>query len=242
MKDKVLLLTGGSSDIGIALIKEIEKNYGVIWVHYNNNPEKVNELKKNLGNKIKPIRADFSCMEDVLRLINTIYDSNEIPDHIVHLASPKSYNIKFHKTSWQEYQKMIDSSLRPIIVILEKFLPLMSKNKYGKVVFMLSSFVDGVNPKYQSPYIVSKYALYGLMRNLAAEYIEKGITVNAVSPDMIETKFIENISDIIKENNAVNSPLKRNLTVGDVIPTFKYLLSDGADTIYGQNIAIMGRI
>lgn len=241
-ESKVLLVTGGSSSVGIGLVSEIEKEYSTIWVHYNNSADRVNELRGRLGDKIKPVKADFSKEEDVIELINTITESKEIPDHIVHLAAIKSENKKFHKFNWDEYQDMTDSSLKPAVLILKKFLPSMSKNNYGKVVFMLSSFVGGATPKYQSPYIVSKYALYGLMRNLAAEYIEKGITVNAVSPDMMETGFIDNIPDIIKAQNAENSPIKRNLMVEDVIPTFKYLLSDGADTVYGQNIIIMGKL
>lgn len=241
-ESKVLLVTGGSSSVGIELVSEIEKNYSTIWVHYNNSADRVNELRDRLGEKIKPVKANFSKEENVIDLINTIFDSKAIPDHIVHLAATKSENKKFHKFNWNEYQDMTDSSLKPAVLILKKFLPLMSKNNYGKVVFMLSSFVGGATPKYQSPYIVSKYALYGLMRNLAAEYIEKGITVNAVSPDVMETGFIDNIPDIIKAQNAENSPIKRNLKVEDVIPTFKYLLSDGADTVYGQNIVIMGKL
>lgn len=241
-ESKVLLVTGGSSSVGLGLIAEIEKEYDAIWVHYNNSSDRVNELKDRLGDKIKPVKADFSKEEDVIELINTIADSKLIPDHIIHLAAIKSENKKFHKFNWSDYQEMIDSSLKPAVLILNKFLPFMSKNNYGKVVFMLSSFVDGATPKYQSHYIVSKYALYGLMRNLAAEYIEKGITVNAVSPDMMETGFIDNIPDLIKAQNAESSPIKRNLKVEDVIPTFKYLLSDGADTVYGQNIVIMGKL
>lgn len=236
------MVTGGSSSVGIGLISEIEKEYSTIWVHYNNSTDRVNELRDHLGDKIKPVKADFSKEDNVIELINTITESREIPNHIVHLAAIKSENKKFHKFNWNDYQDMIDSSLKPAVLISKKFLPLMSKNNYGKVVFMLSSFVGGAVPKYQSPYIVSKYALYGLMRNLAAEYIEKGITVNAVSPDMMETGFIDNIPDIIKAQNAENSPIKRNLMVEDVIPAFKYLLSDGADTVYGQNIIIMGKL
>lgn len=241
-ESKVLLVTGGSSSIGTGLVAAIEKEYSTIWVHYNNSADRVNELKDRLGDKIKPVKADFSKEEDVIKLINIITESKEIPNHIVHLAAIRSENKKFHKFNWIEYQEMVDSSLKPIVLILKKFLPIMSKANYGKVVFMLSSFVNGATPKYQSPYIVSKYALYGLMRNLAAEYIEKGITVNAVSPDMIETGFIDNIPDIIKAQNAESSPLKRNLTVKDVVPTFRYLLSDGADTVYGQNIIVMGKL
>lgn len=241
-ENKVLLVTGGSSSVGLGLIAEVEKEYNTIWVHYNNSSDRVDELKGRLGDKIKPVKADFSKEDDVIELINTITESREIPDHIVHLAAIKSENKKFHKFNWNEYQDMADSSLKPAVLILKKFLPLMSKNNYGKVVFMLSSFVGGATPKYQSPYIVSKYALYGLMCNLAAEYIEKGIAVNSISPDMMETGFIDNIPDIIKVQNAENSPLKRNLKVEDVIPTFKYLLSEGADTVYGQNIVIMGKL
>lgn len=241
-ESKVLLVTGGSSSVGLGLIAEVEKEYTTIWVHYNNSSARVDELKARFGDKIRPVKADFSKEEEVVELINTISDFKLIPDHIVHLAAIKSENKKFHKFSWSEYQDMSDSSLKPAVLILKKFMPAMSKNNYGKVVFMLSSFVNGATPKYQSPYIVSKYALYGLMRNMAAEYIEKGITVNAVSPDMMETGFIDNIPDIIKAQNAENSPLKRNLKVEDVIPTFKYLLSDGADTVYGQNIVIMGKL
>lgn len=238
MNGKVLFITGGSSNIGIGLVKEIAENYDTIWLHYNNGSEKIDELRKVYGNKIKPVKADFSKQEDIIGLIDAISSSKIIPDHIVHLASLRSKNNKFHKTEWSEYENMLAASLRPAVLILKTFLPLMSKKKYGKVVFMLSSFVSAAIPKYQSPYIISKYALYGLMKNLAAEYIDKGITVNAVSPDMIETDFIENIPDIIKMQNAENSPLKRNLVVDDVIPAFKYLLSDGADAVCGQNLII----
>ena len=197
-ESKVLLVTGGSSSVGLGLIAEIEKEYDAIWVHYNNSSDRVNELKDRLGDKIKPVKADFSKEEDVIELINAITNSKLIPNHIVHLAAIKSENKKFHKFNWSDYQEMIDSSLKPAVLILNKFL--------------------------------------------AAEYIEKGITVNAVSPDMMETGFIDNIPDLIKAQNAESSPIKRNLKVEDVIPTFKYLLSDGADTVYGQNIVIMGKL
>ena len=107
---------------------------------------------------------------------------------------------------------------------------------------MLSSFVEGVSPKYQSPYIVSKYALYGLMKNLAAEYSDKGIRINAVSPDMIDTKFNDKVVRKIKELNAEKSPLKRNLKPSDVTPVIEFLLSERAESISGMNIPVTAGI
>ncbi len=107
---------------------------------------------------------------------------------------------------------------------------------------MLTAYVIGVPPKFQSPYITVKYGLLGLMRNLAAEYAGKGITVNGVSPDMIETKFLSQIPELIIEQNAKNTPMGRNLRVEEVVPTFEYLLSDGADLVTGQNIGVTGGV
>jgi 3-oxoacyl-[acyl-carrier protein] reductase len=93
-------------------------------------------------------------------------------------------------------------------------------------------------PKYQTAYTTVKYALLGLMKSLATEYASKGITINGVSPDMIQTKFLSNLPGLIIEQYAESRPQKQILKVDDVIPTFAFLLSDGADNINGMNIGI----
>lgn len=70
-------------------------------------------------------------------------------------------------------------------------IPNMAKKKYGRIVFMLTSCTINNPPKYQSSYVTVKYALLGLMKALAVEYADRGITVNGVSPDMMETKFFQ---------------------------------------------------
>ena len=106
---------------------------------------------------------------------------------------------------------------------------------------MLTSYtLGGVPPRFQSPYITVKYALYGLMRTLASEYASKGITVNGVSPDMMETRFLSEIPRLVIEKHAADSPLGRNITVQDVAPAIAYLLSDQAQAVTGQNLGITG--
>jgi len=131
-------------------------------------------------------------------------------------------------------------SLRTSMLVLKSFLPAMIKAKRGKIVFMLTSYVNNVPPKYQSIYVTTKYALLGLMKSLASDYADKRIQINAVSPEMIETKFLSDISEHIVEQNAASSPIGRNLNVEDVIPTLEFLLSEGSDCITGENIAITG--
>ena len=105
---------------------------------------------------------------------------------------------------------------------------------------MLTSYTDNMPPRFMTPYISAKYALLGLMKALSVEYADKGIMINAVSPGMMETKFLAKTFEHAVEQNAAKSPFGRNLYVDEIIPTIKFLMSDGADRITGQNIIISG--
>ena len=73
---------------------------------------------------------------------------------------------------------------------------------------------------------------------MANEYADKGIRINGVSPSMMDTKFLNSIPDLIVEQNALKSPTGKNLSVQEVVPMFQFLLSDDAQGITGQNMAI----
>ncbi len=243
MKDeKILLITGASSDVGELLIDKVCNNYEIIFAHYHSSKTKIENLQNKYGNKIIPIQSDFTNLESTRQFIDSIKSSGKYPDHIVHLTAQKAHNLQFHKQSWEMYQQEIDTSLRSIILILKELLPSMSKQRYGKIVFMLSSCVFGIPPKYQNSYITVKYALLGLMRSLAAEYAAKRIMINAISPDMMETKFLSEIPELIKEQSAKNNPLGRNISIEEVVPTIQYLLSDASDIVTGQNLGVTGGI
>ena len=119
-------------------------------------------------------------------------------------------------------------------------MPKLAKEKRGVVVVMLSSCVLGVPPKALSHYTTVKYALLGLVKSLASEYADKRIRINAISPSMIETKFLSNIDERLIEIIASNNPLKRNASPTDIVPTVKLLLSDDASFMNGANLPITG--
>lgn len=209
-EDNILLLTGGTSDVGKKLLERIGKNYKKIWLHYCSSEKASKDLVEWLDGKAQLVKADFLDELEVEKMIMQIMESGAIPDQIVHLSSIKAVNKQFHRCQWEDFKREIDVSVQSIARILKSILPHMSRKKYGSIVFMLSSYTIGIPPKYQSPYIVSKYALLGLMKSISAEYASKNIRINAVSPDMMETKFLSEIPNLIIEQNAANNPLGRN--------------------------------
>ena len=239
MKDrKVLFVSGASSDIGVALIKHVAKEYETIIAHYNTTAKPLQALKEKLGDRLVMVQADFSSEHSVRCMVDTIKNMSIYPDHIVLLAASRLIVSQFRKTEKKVFEEDMTVSFYSAVEILKAFLPQMVKKRGGKVVFMLTSCTIGSPEKFISSYVCSKYALLGLMKSLAVEYTEKGIMINAVSPDMINTKFLNDIPELIVKNNAEKSLVGRNLSVDDVVPTVAFLLSDGANIISGQNIGI----
>ena len=238
MNEKILLVTGASSDVGFNLIKNINYKFDYIIAHHNSDNKNLNELKEKLGKKLILVKSNFNDEQDTYKLIDKINSIKKIPTHIVHLSAGKFENCKFSKLTWNKFQTDFNISFRSLVIILNSFLPIMAKNKYGKILIMLTSCTTNIPPKYLTSYVTSKYALLGLVKSLANEYSDKGIKINGISPSMIETKFLKNIPELLVQQNAMNSPTGSNLCVDDVIPMFEFLLSDKSNSITGQNIAI----
>lgn len=235
---KILLVTGASSELGTATIQAVAENYRYVIAHYHHMNKRLEQLQEELGGRLVCVQADLSDDQSTEALIAKIKESGYVPTEIVHFPAPPIITRKFHKTSWDVFQNSLDISVRSIVKILSAFLPGMSKEKCGKVVVMLSMAVNHMPPKYNSDYVLTKYALLGLVRSLAVEYADKGITVNGISPALVETRFVEGLHDFLIEENARQSPAGRNLKVEDVVPTIAFLLSDEAGCINGQNISI----
>lgn len=235
---KTLLVIGASSDIGAKLIKKVSDLYERIWAHYLHWNDELEELKNLFGEKVQFICADLFQLTEVEKMISVIKESTFLPDHVVFFPMTKIKAQNFTKLTWEDYDNGWDLSIRSSIIISQAFLPRMKKKKHGKLIFMLSSVTSNDPPKYESAYVTVKYALLGFMKSLASEYAQNGICINGVSPDMIQTKFISELPRLLVEQYAESKPQKRILNVDEVIPTFEFLLSEGADKINGDNIII----
>jgi len=238
---ETVLLVGASSGIGAEIIRRLAPDNPLILAHYNRSLANLEQLRQSLpGLEIAPIQADLAREDEVERFVATVRGEYPLPDKVVHLAAPKLEYIRFKDMRWDFFQRELDLQLRSLMAILQAFLPAMAQRKRGKVVVVLSSVTLNVPPGAMAHYVTAKYAQWGLVRALASEYSAKRLNINAVSPSMVETAFLEKLPDRMVEITAASSPFQRNATPHDVAAAVRFLLSTDADYLTGVNLPISG--
>ena len=94
--------------------------------------------------------------------------------------------------------------------------------------------------KGETSYITSKFALLGLIKSLTTEYSGNDLRVNAVSPSLVETKYVEHFPEFLRKDVLDKHPMNRHCTVSEVIDSVEFLLSPQSLFINGQNFLING--
>ena len=236
-----ILLTGASSDLAGALVQRLMNRdpRPAVLAHYSSSQARVLELQKQHGESIRGFQADLSSSSETGRLMEEIKNTWGHPEGIVHFPALPLRLDRFR--SWDQNHFLEDLSIQvsALAQILQGFLPAMAKSgRPCKVIFVLSSVVHGTPPKFMSMYTVAKYAQLGLMRAVAAEYAGTGVSINALSPSMVETRFLAGIAGKAVELSASKMPHGRNLEPGQVANVLDFLLSPGADGLHGVDLPL----
>lgn len=247
MENKVYLITGASSEVGRMLIQNLctrhtdDGRHMKIYAHFSSHGEKLTKMQQNEQNaEIIPVKADLTKEEDVKGMLSVMKEAGDCPDCLVHLPAKKLVYNKLKKADWQAIAEDMELQVHSLLTIGGYILPEMAKKGSGRVVIMLSAVTLGMPPKFMSQYVVTKYALLGLMKSMAMEYAEKGICVNGISPNMMETEFISGIDERIIEMNRESSTLKRYVKVEESVAAILFLLSEECGYMNGVNLNLTG--
>ena len=236
-----ILLTGASSDLAGALIERLVRwdPRPEVLAHHNSSPDRIQRLQERHGAVIKEFQANLSIPEETERLVEAIRQRWGHPQGIVHFPALPFRLERF--TKWDQKRFLTDLSIQVFSLgqILRAFLPDMAKSgRRCKVVFLLSAVVHGSPPKFMSMYTVVKYAQLGLMRSVAAEYAGTDVSVNALSPSMVETRFLSGIAGKAVELSASQMPHGKNLEPGEVASALEFLLSPSSDGLHGVDMPL----
>ncbi|MBS7303950.1 MAG: SDR family oxidoreductase [Lachnospiraceae bacterium] len=242
--NKVYLITGASSEVGMAYIKKLDESVSenvTVIAHYRKNIDELMQLQKELSHvTLSPVRADLSLKEGAEIICNHIKEKQLEVTHVLHLAAPAFSHIKIKKWDEEKVNREMQIQFFSFASIMKEVLPKMAKMEYGRVCVMLSSYVLGTPPKFMSDYVAVKSALLGYVKSAAVEYGEKGVRVNGISPNMMETKFLQNIDEKIIRMTAESSILRRNINVEETVNGIAFLLSEDVSYVNGINLNLSG--
>lgn len=242
--NKVYLITGASSEVGMAYIKkldEIEEEEVTVIAHYGKNKDGLEQLQEELCHvTLHMVQADLSLAEGAEIICNFIKEQGLSVTHVLHLAASAFSHVKIKKWDEEKVRKEMQIQFFSFASMMKEILPQMAKAGFGRVCVMLSSYVLGTPPKFMSDYVAVKSALLGYVRAAATEYGEKGVCINGISPNMMETKFLQNIDEKIVRMTADSSALGRNIRVEETVGGIAYLLSDEASYVNGSNLNLSG--
>jgi len=240
METKPILITGASSDIGCAVVRRIldRPDGPIVLAHSFASRNRLATLQTEYGDRLQLLQADFSQRSSVEAMADRIATDYGTPAEIVHLPALRLIYERFTKFDWVRFETDLAIQVESAVVLLQRFLPKMAKLPRAKVLFVLSSVVHGVPPKFMSMYTMIKYTQLGLMRALAAEYASTSVRINAISPGMVDTRFLQDIADVAVQMSASTNPQGRNATPDDLLGGIEFLLSPASDYIHGIDVPI----
>ena len=217
-----MVVTAADSAFGMKLLSKLaEKGLDdfewIFGTFYDAKEEldKVLEEFPELKEKMILKKVDMKSMDEIAAFCADLSEKETATD-FVHLPAPKAFPMQFKKLSWDVFRDHMEISFRSAVLIAQEILPAMAKKKEGRVLLMSSYYgTEEGTPNFLAPYVSTKSAVLGLMRSLAKEYGGKNLKINAVAPDLTDTKFLDEMPDIMKETVAAQSPRGRMLSADE---------------------------
>ena len=191
------LITGATSDVGRALIERLltAAPDATVLAQGCGDLEKLADLCARFPGQVCPFDVDLSDRAKVDTFVQVLAASAPAPTHFIHLPALPVVNAKFKAFDQTRFDRDLEIQVHSAVRICRAVLPAMAKAKFGRVLFIQTSYTIGCPPKNTAAYVMAKSAIGGLVKSLAVEYARFGVTVNCVAPSMMETNFLKDTPD-----------------------------------------------
>lgn len=233
LKDKVILVTGGTKGIGYATAVRMAEAGALVYACARNKKEFTQE---NIIYKHLDVTDPESCNN----LFHSVVEEQGRIDGLVADAGI-TCDAMTAKMELSAFDRVINTNLRGVFNIGRLIGPYMEAQGGGSIV-VVSSIVGQYGNIGQVNYAASKAGVIGMSKSWAKEFARKGVPVrvNAIAPGYIMTDMLKSVPDHLLKKFADQTMLKRLGQPEEVADVIAFLCSDAASYITGAVIDVNG--
>jgi 3-oxoacyl-[acyl-carrier protein] reductase len=238
---RVALVTGGSRGIGAAVTEWLLANGAAVYALFKHNEHAAQSLKRRLGQdgeRLHLIKADVTEDAALTDAFGHVSVEAGRLDILVHCAGAVTDGLLL-RMSDDRVRAGLSLNLESAIACARESLPFMLKQRYGRIVHV-SSVVAVLGNAGQTVYAAAKGGVEAFSRSLAREVGSRGITVNCVSPGLIETEMTDSLAGAIKARAIEATAVGRPGTPQEVASAVGFLCTEEAGYITGTVLHVNG--
>jgi 3-oxoacyl-[acyl-carrier protein] reductase len=241
LDEKVALVTGSSRGIGRAIALALASQGARVFVNYRTNREQADEVVEqivDMGGVAEALGFDVADSNEVDDVVKGIVDEAGGLDIVVANAGISKDGLLM-RVKDEDFQAMMDTNVLGAFALARSVTRPMLRARRGRIIFV-SSVVGEMGNVGQTAYAASKAALLGMMKSMARELGSRGITVNAVSPGLIETDMTSGLDEQMRKSIVAQIPLGRFGLSREVANAVVFLASEEAGYVTGQVLRVNG--
>ena len=233
LRGRTALVTGGTSGIGRGFALACAEHGADVAINYRSSEAEAAataEEAREHGVEAVPVRGNVTDPDEVDGLFAAVEDELGEVDVLVNNVGPFAPE-HWSEIDFERWQTVLQTNINGTYLCSKRALPGMREREWGRIVNIgyAGSEKALVHPK-NTPYFIAKTGVLMFTRMLAADTQDDGVTVNAISPYVVET------SDAFPED----APRGRWATVEDLVNVLLFFLREESGYVSGENVEVDG--
>ena len=236
---QVVLITGGTSGIGLAVARRLSAE-GATLVLLDFNDAAFAGLAKEFAPPHLFLKVDVTQEAAVSTAVNTALAQLGRIDILVNCAGiTGKTNLKSHEVALSDFDQVLKTNLYGTFLTSKHVLPVMTKQGYGRILH-IASIAGKEGNAGMVAYSSSKAAVIGLTKVQGKEYAETGVTINALAPAVIQTPMVDILPAATVKYMTDKIPMKRCGTLEEVAAMAAFIVSREAAFTTGFTFDLTG--
>ncbi len=239
-KAEVAVISGGSGMIGSAIARRLAQDGFLVAVLYHDTTEEeITKMMEPLGSGHRAFACDLTDANAVRVVIEKIRSEMGVIGACVHAAGSAITRKNITDVDERALRADFEVTFFGGFHLFKAVAPVMKEARQGTMIGITSAAIEpNAASGRMAGYIPAKYALRGMLRELAREMASSGVTVHAVAPGFIPGGLNADLPERVAEFAREKSPLGRLTTPEDVAEVVSFLCSPGARSLTGLSLPV----